>query len=110
MVEHLDWAECIRRYDRPGTLFYLDPPYWGTTGYGCEFGLDEYDRMAELARKAQGQVVISVNDIPEMREAFAGLVIKTTQIRYTVGGRARPPRQGGLLVQPGVRCGSALRG
>jgi len=27
--EQLDWPEFIRRYDRPETLFYLDPPYFG---------------------------------------------------------------------------------
>lgn len=25
-IEHLPWDECIRRYDRPHTLFYCDPP------------------------------------------------------------------------------------
>lgn len=85
-IEHLDWKECIKRYDRPGTLFYLDPPYWGTAGYGGDFPLEEYAAMAEIAKSAKGQVVISVNDIPEMREAFAGLDIRTAKIRYTVGG------------------------
>ena len=33
-IEHLGWAECIRKYDRNATLFYCDPPYWGTEGYG----------------------------------------------------------------------------
>ena len=28
-IERLPYAEMIRRYDREGTLFYLDPPYWG---------------------------------------------------------------------------------
>ncbi|RUR43384.1 DNA adenine methylase [Vreelandella populi] len=84
-IEHLDWKECIKRYDRPGTLFYLDPPYWGTAGYGCDFPLEEYAAMAEIARNAKGQVVISVNDIPEMRAAFEGLKIHTADIRYTVG-------------------------
>ena len=36
-IEHLAWDECIRRYDRPHTLFYLDPPYWETEGYGVPF-------------------------------------------------------------------------
>lgn len=84
-IEHLDWKECIKRYDRPGTLFYLDPPYWGTAGYGCDFPLEEYATMAEIAKNAEGQVVISVNDIPEMRAAFEGLTIHTADIRYTVG-------------------------
>lgn len=39
-IECLPWDECIRRYDRPHTLFYCDPPYWGTEGYGVDFGLE----------------------------------------------------------------------
>ncbi|OJA07130.1 hypothetical protein [Halomonas sp. QHL1] len=76
VVEHLDWAECIKRYGREGTLSYLDPPYWGTAGYGCDFPLEEYYYMGELART--GQFVTSVNDTPEMRDAFEGLILHTT--------------------------------
>ncbi len=85
LIERLDWQECVRRYDRPHTLFYLDPPYWQTTGYGIDFGLEQYQIMAGLARTIQGQMIISVNDIPEMREIFAGLTISTIDILYTVG-------------------------
>jgi DNA adenine methylase len=88
-IENLSWEGCIKKYDRPHTLFYLDPPYWGTAGYGVEFGLDQYDKMADLARSIQGKMIISVNDIPEMRKAFAGLNMTTTDITYTVGGAGR---------------------
>jgi DNA adenine methylase len=30
-IECLPYDQLIRRYDRPHTLFYLDPPYWGCT-------------------------------------------------------------------------------
>lgn len=69
-IECLPWAACIERYDRPHTLFYCDPPYWQTTGYGVEFTLDEYKKMAELARTIAGTMIISVNDHPEMRRIF----------------------------------------
>ncbi|TAN52940.1 MAG: DNA adenine methylase, partial [Methylococcaceae bacterium] len=85
-IEQLDWAACIAKYDRPHTLFYCDPPYWGTEGYGVDFGLDQYAKMAELARTINGRMVVSVNDIPEMREAFAGMAMDSIPIRYTVGG------------------------
>lgn len=26
-IERLDWKDCIKRYDRPHSFFYLDPPY-----------------------------------------------------------------------------------
>jgi hypothetical protein len=36
VIEHLPWSDFITRYDRPGTLFYLDPPYYGSEGdYGA---------------------------------------------------------------------------
>ncbi len=90
-IEHLDWHECIKRYDRPHTLFFCDPPYWGTEGYGFEFGLDQYDLLAELAKTIKGKMIITVNDIPEMRKAFDGLTIKIVGITYTVGGAKNSP-------------------
>jgi len=98
-IEQLDWAACIARYDRPHTLFYLDPPYYGTEGYGVDFGLEQYGRMAELLRTMKGKAVVSVNDIPAMRQAFKGLAMKRLTINYTVGasGRGREPK-GELLI------------
>ncbi|MBR7777369.1 DNA adenine methylase [Undibacterium rugosum] len=86
VIENLPWADCIKRYDRPHTLFYCDPPYWGTEGYGVDFGLEQYALMADLARTIKGKMVISVNDIPEMREIFAGLNMDIVDINYTIGG------------------------
>ena len=93
LIEHLDWHQCIERYDRPHTLFYCDPPYWGTEGYGVEFGLENYDHMAELARSTKGKMIISVNDIPEMRQAFNGLNIQTVDINYSLAGKPSPRQE-----------------
>lgn len=98
-IEHLAWDECIRRYDRPHSLFYCDPPYWGTEGYGVGFGLEQYDRMADLARTIRGRMIISVNDIPEMRKAFAGLKMETLGITYTVGGAGKGAQRQELVIK-----------
>lgn len=99
IVEHLDWMDCVVRYDRPHTLFYLDPPYWGTEGYGVDFGLDQYDRMAQAMRSMQGKAVVSVNDIPEMRQAFAGLSMRQLKIKYSVGAaHSRMTTRSELLI------------
>lgn len=97
-IEHLPWAECIRRYDRPHTLFYCDPPYWGTEGYGVDFGLEQYDQLAELARTIQGKMIISVNDIPEMRRAFDGLRMDRVDLNYTLSRDAKGRSKSGELV------------
>ncbi|WP_437216751.1 DNA adenine methylase [Pectobacterium sp. LFLA-215] len=93
VIEHLDWAECIQRYDRPHTLFYCDPPYWGTEGYGVEFGLENYIQMVQLARKIKGKMIISVNDIPEMRQTFEGLNLQSLGIKYSLSGKPAPRRE-----------------
>ncbi|RKO76176.1 DNA adenine methylase [Pectobacterium parmentieri] len=93
VIEHLGWAECIQRYDRPHTLFYCDPPYWGTEGYGVEFGLENYVQMAQLARDIKGKMIISVNDIPEMRQAFEGLNLQSVEINYSLSGKPVPRRE-----------------
>lgn len=98
-IERLDWHECIKRYDRNHTLFFCDPPYWGTEGYGVEFGLDQYHRLSELAKTIKGKMIITVNDIPEMREAFKGLTMQTVGITYTVGGAGKPAKRTELIIR-----------
>ena len=41
---------------------------------------------------------ISVNDIPEMRQAFAGLEMERLEISYTVGGAGRSKTVSGELL------------
>ncbi|MFP2263685.1 DNA adenine methylase [Citrobacter braakii] len=93
LIEHLDWYQCIERYDRPHTLFYCDPPYWGTEGYGVDFPIGNYIRMAALARSIKGKMIISVNDIPEMRRVFNGLNINCVEINYSLAGKGTPRRE-----------------
>ncbi len=87
----MPWQKAVERYDRPHTLFYLDPPYWETEGYGIEFGLEQYQQMADIARSVAGAMVISLNDHPEMRRIFAGLHHEVFTITYTVGAGAGTP-------------------
>ncbi len=93
-IEHMDWQECIRRYDRSHTLFYFDPPYWQTEGYGVPFELAQYRQLAEAMRGMKGKSVLSINDVPTMREVFAGLTMQRVRISYSVGREAatRYPR------------------
>lgn len=85
-IEQLSWQECIKRYDREHTFFYMDPPYWQTEGYGVPFEYSEYLEMATVIGSLKGKAIISLNDHPAVREAFAGYHIETTDLKYTVGG------------------------
>lgn len=92
-IEQLDWQAVIAKYDRPYTLFYLDPPYWQTAGYGADFGLEQYEAMADICRSMQGKAVISINDHPDIRRVFKGLRMKGIQTNYTVGKGSKKARE-----------------
>lgn len=95
LVESLPWDKAVERYDRSHTLFFCDPPYWQTLGYGVEFGFEHYQRLAELMRSVAGKVIVSINDHPDIRAVFAGFPMSEVGIRYTVGGNntAKPTKE-----------------
>lgn len=97
-IERLPWRECIKRYDRPHTFFYLDPPYWQTEGYGVDFAWPEYEALASTMRGLQGKALLSINDHPDVRRCFDGLHMEALDISYTVGGGARAAERRELAV------------
>lgn len=88
-IENLSWLDCATRYDRPHTFLYMDPPYWQTEGYGVDFPFAEYERMAEFMRVCKGRVMVSINDHPDIRRAFAGHHFEQLDIRYSVSNRRK---------------------
>lgn len=85
VIEQLPWQCCIERYDSPETLFFLDPPYWQTEGYGGEFGLEQYQELAEVMAALKGRAILTINDHPDMRRLFDRFKGKTVGIHYTIG-------------------------
>ena len=106
-IEHLPWAEFIPRYDRPGTLFYLDPPYFGSEkDYVSDdrrplFARSEFETMAGLLRQLQGRFLLSINDHPDVRAIFTGFDFEEVETTYSVGGNDRAKRVGELIISGG---------
>lgn len=90
-IDRLPFAEFIRRWDRPTTLFYCDPPYWGCEDYYGPglFGRDDFERLAAALRGIQGRFVVSINDRPEIRDLFAWARIDEEPVTYKVNGTKR---------------------
>lgn len=86
-IECLPYQEFIARYDRPDTLFYLDPPYWNCENdYGKGiFSKADFDELARLLKGIKGKFILSINDVPEIRQIFTGFHIKEVQTTYTTG-------------------------
>lgn len=63
-VECDDAFKIIARYDAPSTLFYVDPPYVGTSRsrqnhYVHELSDDGHRQLADVLNNVQGMVVLS---------------------------------------------------
>ena len=97
-IEQLPWAQCVARYDRPHTLFFMDPPYWQTEGYGVEFSWEQYEALAGALRSLKGRAILTLNDHPAIRDLFRDFHIERADHTYTVGGGAHAKEVGELII------------
>lgn len=101
VIECLPWEQLLTRYDRPGTLFYLDPPYWGCEDdYGPGmFTRGDFERLADVLGRLQGRFLLSLNDRPEVREVFRSFTIEAVETSYSIaGGRGDRGTVGEVLI------------
>ncbi|WP_455873744.1 DNA adenine methylase [Rhizobium yanglingense] len=101
VIENLDWLAFIDRYDRPDTLFYLDPPYFGSEGdYGKTlFGQEQFALMSERLRSLKGSFIMSINDAPYIRSTFEGFLCDQVELTYSIsGGKGSVAKE--LIIQP----------
>ena len=99
VIECLPYGELIRRYDRPETLFYLDPPYWGCEAYYGKgrFEREDFKRLAEQLKGIRGNFLLSLNDLSETRETFRDFHVEAVRTTYTVA-KAGGKRVGEIIV------------
>lgn len=102
IIECLPWQEFLARYDRAGTLFFLDPPYFGSENdYGAGmFARSDFTELADALRKIKGRFIMTINDVAEIRKLFAGFKQIKAKVTYTVAGgeHAKPARE--LIIIP----------
>lgn len=82
-LECAPYEEVLRRFDRPTTLFYLDPPYYGRKLYRHNLDEADFATLADQLGKLKGTFVVSLNDVPEVRELFRDFYIQGVELHYT---------------------------
>jgi DNA adenine methylase len=99
-IECLPWQGFIERWDRKRTLFYLDPPYWGSEHYYGRglFQRADFEALAAALKGLRGRFVMTVNDVPELRGMFAWARLQTMVVSYTLPGNGRETKARELLI------------
>ncbi len=82
-IESLPFGEFIRRFDRPTTLFFCDPPYWRRKLYNFNFSDEDYRALAEQLQSIQGKFVLTLDDVPQLRELFASSNLAEVEVYYS---------------------------
>jgi DNA adenine methylase len=77
IIECLEWEACVDRYDREGTVMYVDPPYPGNK---CNYAnnmrdWEAHQRLRERLVRAKCKWVLSSYDTSEVCRLYDGYYI-----------------------------------
>lgn len=100
VIERMDAGAFLQRYDRPHTLFYLDPPYIGSErDYGAKlFAPADHQRIADLLSALQGCFVLSINDCERARALYGRFRVVEVELAYTINPDVADVRRRELIV------------
>jgi len=96
-IESLPYEQILEKYDRPTTLFYMDPPYWQRKLYRFNFSDRDFADLDRRLREVQGKFILSLDDHPEVRKLFGHWTLQPVQLTYTAQTKAGK-RYGELLI------------
>jgi len=87
-LECSPYQKILKRYDRPNTFFYLDPPYWQRKLYKFNFTEEDFIELEKLLRSLKGKFILSLNDTPEVRKLFSRFDQIQVQLSYSAQKKA----------------------
>lgn len=95
VIEQLAWQAFLVRYDTADTLFYLDPPYFGSEDdYGAElFDQGQFVHLADRLAGLKGRFILSINATPETREIFGRFDLEEVGTHYGISSGRQSARE-----------------
>lgn len=83
IIENDTYEKIIKRYDKPYTLFYFDPPYVCKDGkYNGKNDFD-YDNLLEQCKNIKGKFILTLNS--EFEEMFNEFNVIHNDVHYSIG-------------------------
>ena len=82
-IESLPYQDVLLKYDRPTTVFYLDPPYWERKLYKHNFTEKDFIELEQRLHNLKGKFLLSLDDHPSVRKLFSQWYLFPVEINYT---------------------------
>lgn len=99
IIENKDFENLISVYDRPGALFYLDPPYHGTEKYYTAlFTEDDHIRLKNILDNIKGRFILSYNDDEFIRNLYSDYHIETIERNNTLSAKSNSTKYKELII------------
>ena len=91
VIENKCFDKLISQYDKPGTLFYCDPPYYGTERYydtgDAVFDESQHVKLSEMLRGIKRKCVVSYNDSDFIKGLYKDFVIDEIERKNNLAAR-----------------------
>ena len=97
----MPYEKILEKYDRPTTLFYLDPPYWNRQLYRFNFSESDFVALEKRLHDVKGKFILSRDGkkdgdanravIEALTEAGALLAKGTLRHQYPHSWRSKAP-------------------
>ena len=83
-IECLPYERILKRFDKPSSLFYLDPPYLGKPFYHHNFKREDFETLRANLKSLRAKFLLSINDTGEIRDLFSDFYIRQVDVRYSI--------------------------
>lgn len=85
VIEQLDFRDCIKKYDKEDTFFFLDSPYRNAKGYAVgKFTDQDYIDLREMCKTIKGKWLYTINNDEYIKELFKDFNIMDHEVYYSV--------------------------
>ena len=111
-IECCDFADLIKRFDSPSTLFYCDPPYLPDVRgcgscYKYEFSSADHIRLSRALSRIEGKAAVSGYNSETYEALYNGWQINIGKINRTC--ETKTPRQEVVWTNYDVKTGGRIQ-
>ncbi|WP_332461339.1 DNA adenine methylase [Paenibacillus tianjinensis] len=98
-VENRDYTEIIKKFDKPDSFFFFDPPYYETNNGSYKNGKNiDFEVLQQQLKSIKGKFLLTVNDNTYIRELMKDFYINEVEVQYNMSKDASGRGKFGELI------------